>query len=481
MKISRREALRLSGLAGALAWLRPGSLTARTTAWPDDPFLKGAYAPTSEEHTLENLKVVGKLPAGLEGLYLRNGPNPQFPPPGRYHWFDGDGMLHGVRIAGGKVSYRNRWIRTAGWQAEHAAKKGLYAGLGDPPGTSQPPEGGPQHKNPANTSIIQHHGKVLALWEGGTAHAVSAADLSTEGAYDFGGALQHPMCAHPKIDPDTGMMHLFGYAIRPEPPYLFYSRIDKAGRLRGTQPIVDLPRPVMMHDFALTERYVVFLDLPYTFSFDRLRSGRPPFAFESQFPARLGVMPRDGGPVKWFADEACWIFHLLNAWEVGDELHLHGCRYPRFPGSFDAGGGASDDAYLHRWRLDLKTGKVARDQVAAPAVEMPRIDERRTGRAIEQGYFMAGDRRSIVRIHTGTGQVSQHRLPEGVLTDEPVFAPAPGKSGETEGWVLCLTLNEKTQQSALRVIDAQAFDQGPVAEVQLGVRVPFGLHGAWLA
>lgn len=97
-----------------------------------NPYLLGPYAPVDNEIDAADLEVIGEIPADLEGLYVRNGPNPRFPTEGRYHWFDGDGMLHGVYFENGKASYRNRWVRTAGFEQEVAADRALWQGMAEP-------------------------------------------------------------------------------------------------------------------------------------------------------------------------------------------------------------------------------------------------------------------------------------------------------------------------------------------------------------
>ena len=170
----------------------------------DSPWLRGQYAPVDDELSIAALRVTGALPEGLRGAFLRNGPNPQFPPIGRYHLFDGDGMIHGVTFDGeGGASYANRWVRSAGFEAERAAGRALFGGLSE---FAMPPDDifarvGPI-KNTANTHIVSHAGHLLALMEGLGPIEV-ADDLTTIGPFDFDGRLAGSMTAHPKTDPVT--------------------------------------------------------------------------------------------------------------------------------------------------------------------------------------------------------------------------------------------------------------------------------------
>ena len=119
------------------------------------PYLEGAYAPVTEEVTATDLPVEGTLPEALDGRYLRNGPNPIAADPSNYHWFTGDGMVHGVRLRDGRAEwYRNRWVR--------AGNVPRLLGVPDP--------GGPVTEGmdlSPNTNVIGHAGRTFALVEAG--------------------------------------------------------------------------------------------------------------------------------------------------------------------------------------------------------------------------------------------------------------------------------------------------------------------------
>jgi len=130
----------------------------------NQPFLAGEMAPVTDELDVASCRTTGEVPGDLLGKFIQNGPNPRFEPLGRYHMFDGDGMLHAIEFAEGRVSYRNRWIRTPMLAAEMRAGRALYPGLADLmnfPDASLVGDAGPI-KNPANTNIIRHAGKYLA-------------------------------------------------------------------------------------------------------------------------------------------------------------------------------------------------------------------------------------------------------------------------------------------------------------------------------
>src|SRR5262245_52887306 len=203
-------------------------MTTRESA--ENPFLQGNFAPWRMEGDAPDLEVIGDLPRDLNGTFYRNGPNPAFEPPGRYHWFDGDGMIHAIRLEDGRASYRNRYVASAGLQEERRAGRATFRGLLDMSFTEVP-----TFKNTGNTNIVSHAGALLALMQAPLPTRLAPDTLATIGEYDFGGRLSGPMTAHPKMDPETGEMHFFGYS--PFPPYLQYHVADRSGALVRSEAI----------------------------------------------------------------------------------------------------------------------------------------------------------------------------------------------------------------------------------------------------
>lgn len=462
----------------------PFALAASPRARDDvSPFLQGNFAPVREEATAADLRVVGRLPAGLEGMFVRNGPNPRFDPKGAYHWFDGDGMLHGLRVRDGRATYRSRYVRTEGWLEEDKAKKALYSGMAAPPDLARLAKGKEGYKNAANTALVWYDGKLLALWEGGAPHEVRVPDLTTAGRYTFGGKLKHSCTAHPKIDPANGEMHFFGY--QPVRPYLQYAVADAKGVITKSMA-VEIPRPVMMHDFALTARHAVFMDLPVTFSFARLMGGMVPFAWEPKRPARFGVLPRDGTAkdVKWFPSEPCYVFHVLNAYDEGDEVVLLACRMGEFPAEIVPPDRMTErdlrryGARLHRWRFDLKAGTTKEEPVGDEFADFPRFNEALAGRKTRYGYLTTLRMDALVKYDLQRGRTLRHEFGRGRFGGEAVFAPRPGGKGEDDGWLLSYVYDAAGGKSEAVVLDAR--DLSLAARVLLPGRVPYGFHGAWV-
>ncbi|QDU39487.1 Carotenoid cleavage oxygenase [Maioricimonas rarisocia] len=489
-------------LAGSLggAALLPGELfadadRAGATKWPENFFLSENFAPVHEEVTADDLPVRGKIPPELNGMYLRNGPNPQFPPLGNYHWFDGDGMIHGVRFADGRASYMNRYVRTAGWKKEHEAGQALWTGFADPVElkdvTARLIRGESPFKNTANTALVWHHGKLLALWELGFPHELLLPGLETKGLYSFGGALRHAMTAHPKIDARTGEMMVIGYS--PLPPFLQYSVIDRTGRVTHTTP-VPVRRPVFMHDFAITEQYTVLLELPAVF--DPYSSGRGGefVRFDADHGARIGLLPRHGtgDEIRWFEIEACFVYHVLNAFEQDGKVHLFACRMPNYPKAFGMSATVSVEDFgeifdrsrpvMYRWTCDLETGNVQEEPLDDAMAEYPRFDDRVTGRTTRYGYVISADpySSSLLQYELPIGRVRRHFFGRGRMAGETVFAPRPEGTTEEDGWLITYVYDRADEASECVVIDARDITASPVARIRLPQRVPYGFHALWV-
>ncbi|MEU1826814.1 carotenoid oxygenase family protein [Streptomyces abikoensis] len=442
--------------------------------------LAGNFAPVTEELTAHDLPVTGAIPPELSGWYLRNGPNPHDAASG--HWFFGDGMVHGVRLEGGRAtSYRNRWVRTSAFA--HGAP------LRDEEGNVDLTAGR------ANTHVVRHAGRTLALIESSFPYELDLRkghELDTVGPHDFGGRLATPMTAHPKSCPDTGELHFFGYGGR-EAPYLTYHRADAAGELTISRP-VDVPAHTMMHDFHLTAAHVVFMDLPVVFDEERARSRQGmPYTWRPDHGARLGVLRRDDpyGAVRWLPIEPCYVFHALNAYDEsdadGERIVLHVIRYPRlFTDERDERGERARPA-LWRWTVDLTRGTVREEQLDDQPCEFPRIDDRLAGHSARYGHVtVAGSPEAgpaageLLRYDLRTGSVARHTFGPGRVPAEAAFAPADDRPGGP-GWLLTYVYDAATDRSDLVILDADDLAAPPVAAIHLPQRVPYGFHGNWLA
>jgi len=434
------------------------------------PHLAGNYAPVGHEVTAHELPVTGAVPAELTGWYLRNGPNPH--EAASAHWFLGDGMVHGVRLEGGRATaFRNRWVRTSAF----TDGKQLFDQYGNRDLTA----------GNVNTHVVRHAGRTLALAESSLPYLLSP-DLETVGPHDFDGKLTTPMTAHPKTCPVTGQLHFFGYGML-TPPFLTYYRANANGDLELSR-VVEGVGPTMMHDFALTRRHVVFLDLPVVFDLKMAMGGDPfPYRWNPSYGARLGVLRRDEphGAVRWFDVEPCYVFHVGYAYDDGDDIVLGIIRYPHLWRS--GSGEAYPESTLWRWTVNLRTEKVIEEQLDDRNTEFPRVDERLAGldsRFVHTITAPAHPRHdpvpgSLLRYDTHTGEVAQHTFSPGRVPSEAAFAPADDRAGG-DGWLMTYVFDEAKGTSDLVIVDITDMAAKPVAIVHLPQRVPYGFHGNWL-
>ena len=272
----------------------------------DNPFLHGYYGPVNTEADAGHLHITGEMPRELLGTLYRNGPNPQFAPRGPYHWFGGDGMIHAFHIENGNVSYRNRWVRTPKWELENKEGEGLSGTFGNP--RYSDPRIFEMNSTIANTNIVWHGGKLLALEE---AHAPFSLDpkslMPVNGGYEtFGDKLCGPFTAHPKLDPKTGEMVFFGYSAKGRfTKEVSIQTVTADGKITRAE-ILDGPFPSMIHDFAVTRNWIVLPIFPLTSSMERAMAGLPPFAWEPDKGTHIAFIPRGGtvADVKWVSRAA---------------------------------------------------------------------------------------------------------------------------------------------------------------------------------
>ena len=428
---------------------------------PDKPWwLRGNHGPLPDETEALALPVRGRIPEDLHGMLIHAGPNP--PRCDSPHWFLGEGMLHGLLLRGGRaVRYRSRWVRTPR--------------LAEPNGNHDDPD-----HSPANTNVVVHGGRILALEEHHRPYEVTA-DLDTVGPVDFDGSV-HNLTAHPKICPRTGEM--LAFAAGTDEPQVDYFRFHGDGTLAANSTI-DLSRPVMMHDFALTADHVVFMDLPIVR--DPGASGGLPYRWDADHGARLGVMNRAGGDVQWFDVDPCYVFHTINACEIGGRITLDACRYDslwtRSSDRFDV------PAMVHRWTLGLGDGSVREETLFDVRCDFPRIDDRLLGRPNRYAYVTTlvdeetgnvshGHR--VVRLDLVARTTEHHHFGPSRYASEAVFVPRHADAEEDEGYVLTVVYDAERHGSEVVILAADAVGSGPLAAVTLPNRVPYGFHCAWV-
>ncbi len=453
-----------------------GFATLNKQALPQDEqgrwWLSNNYAPVLEERDEVGLRVNGEIPRALNGLFARAGSNMA----NTDHWFLGHGMLHGIRLEDGRAAwYRNRYVHTS------LRAAGIDEVMPSEPTSSY-----------SNVSSVYHAGKFLTLGELGLPYEVNPRDLSTVGVYDFAGRLNGSMTAHPKIDAVTGEMLFFGYSFAP--PYLTYYQANAAGELVRSVDIT-LPAAPMMHDFAVTEDYILFYDLPVLFSLDMAISGSNfPFAWSPEHVPRMGVMPRQGGDsdIRWFEVDSGFIFHTMNAYQDPanrSRIILDASRID--PPFWDNGNqDLAQPSHLTRYQFDLDTGMVSEQRLSDAFLDFGQLDRRLVGRPYRYGYAMefpaSGSASALPRPTTivqrdhESGTLQRFEAAPGLALDEAIFVADPQRTGERDGWLLCYAFDGVSCTSSLLIIDARDVAAPPVAKVDLPLRIPYGFHSVWV-
>jgi carotenoid cleavage dioxygenase-like enzyme len=441
------------------------------------PLLTGVHEPMSEELTLHDLAVEGEIPSALDGRYVRIGPNPAAPDPRSYHFFTGDGMLHGIRIEDGRaVWYRNRWIRS-----EEVAK--VRGGPAAP---------GPRHVfDTVNTSVLHHAGSGWALVEAGSTPVRFDEELAAQRYDDFGGTLPGSFTAHPRRDPATGELHAICYEAV-DPKRVRYNVVDAAGRVRRSVTIPVAHGP-LIHDCAITGRYVIILDLPLTLSMRVVLAGYGfPYRWNPNHPARIGLLPRDGeaDDIRWIAINPCFVFHNANAYDLPDgRVALDVIAYDRM--FADENDGPDENPRgLERWTIDAVAGTVEHRTIDPAPQELPVIDNRRTGLPYRYAYALGLPERMtetlvgeapLIKHDLEQGSRTTHAFGPGRIPGEFVFVPASPDGAEDEGWLIGLVIEGDGASTALEILDARDIAAPPIATVRIPHRVPPGIHGAWFA
>jgi len=440
-----------------------------------NPFLTGIHEPMKDERTITELKVTGTIPTDLDGRYVRIGPNPATPPKAAaYHWFMGDGMIHGVRLRGGKAEwYRNRWIRST------AVSKAL----------GEPEVPGPRHFfDTVNTNIVPHAGQTWAVVEAGGFPVRVGPDLESIAHDPFGGSLKGSFSAHPHLDPDTGELHAICYE-GPNQDTIRHVVVDRDGKVRREEPIAVKHGP-MIHDCMITKNYVIILDMPVTFSMKRLLGGYGfPYAWNTEHKARVGLLPREGksDDVIWCSIDPCYVFHPCNGFETPDgTVILDVCAHDTMFAESTMGPD-SKSVPFERWTIDPAAQKVARKVIDAESQEFPRPNEALIGKPYRYAYtvslaadvFVGTSTRYFKHdLESGTRQV--HDFGPGRVPGEFVFVARPSAKAEDDGWLMGYVIDTTTDTTDLVILDAANFEAKPLATITIPHRIPPGFHGNWM-
>ncbi len=465
----------------------------------DHPYRSGAWRPNTREYNAYDLDVEGEIPSDLAGVYIRNTENPLFHAIGRYHPFDGDGMLHALYMENGEAEYHNRFVRSDGFVAEQEAGKALWAGLMEPPSKSLIDGCGARTrlKDSSSTDVVVHGGKAASsFYQCGDVYELDPRTLEPQGKAPWTSQVTPGwgVSAHSKVDEATGELLFFNYG--KQAPYMYYGVVNAARELVHYVPI-ELPGPRLPHDMAFTDNYAILNDFPLYWDPEALKVDMHAVRFYKDQPSRFAIIPRRGSAsdVRWFEASPTFVLHFINAYEEGDEIILDG-YYEENP-SPNLKSDPNDKRSLYqmldmhvigakpyRWRFNLRTGAVKEGLIEDAVSEFGMINPAYAGKpyrytwamTMRPGWFMFN---GLMRLDVQTGEKQSWPFPEGVYASESPMAPRLGSQAEDDGYVVSYVTDMNKNESAALVFDARDISTGPLARVKLPERITCGTHSYW--
>ena len=460
-----------------------------------------------KEYRRHPLNIEGQIPEGLEGTLFRNG-NGRFEHQGvKYnHLFDGDGMITKFRFQDGNIHYTNRYVYTREFVAENKAGRMLYRSFGtNLPGGWRRNLLKMRFKNAANTSLVWHGSKLLALWEGGLPHEMDPLSLETLGRYDYGGVLKNdfspvdkwinpelPFSAHPKVHPDTGVLHNFGTAAGTKQRLVLYE-VQPDGQAAISQ-IIPLEEVTFTHDFVLTHRgRKIFFLTPVAFDLFRAFSGleSPVASMRIDRSKKTTILVIDENrQVQRLETDFCFVFHFANGYDLeNDKVIVDGYIMDDFPSAESVKAFVEGEPtegpmpILTRFELDLRKGKVQRTILSDHPGELPGLPPAREGLPYRYIWSIAAPPETKVAILHGLAKVDTQEKTTRYkdfaphLPGEPVFVPKPGAQAEDDGWLLMLLFDSEVMRTKLLILEAS--DLSELASAELPHNIPLGFHGFW--
>jgi all-trans-8'-apo-beta-carotenal 15,15'-oxygenase len=455
----------------------------------------GGFQNLEREHGFEPLAVEGTIPEGLVGTFYRNGPGllERFGQRSR-HWFDTVAAVCAVRIGPSGCEGAVKLLRTAGFEREERAGERLFGGWDTPHARPMREMLLGDVDNPAGTSVMLHRGRLLALCEGGQPLRLDD-DLESGARSGLDGLVTHGFSAHPHRVVSREATYNFGIELGRRTVVRLYEMDDAGGQRELTSFAVD--RPLLNHDFAVTDRHAVFLLAPF-----RIRMLPLLFRGKSVMeavewldqPAELVVIPLDDPSRHLRIDIAPQLLeHVVNAYERAGEIVLDYTRYPdvasreRYLSGLVRGEVAAPlGASVGRLSIDPRKRSVRESTLFDEAFELPTVAPADAASPYRHAYAVGFSTEEaarssmfdcVARLDVERGEVRRHVGTPAQFFGEPLFVPTPPGSG----YVLTFVYDADAGRSHVAILDAAHLEDEPVARVLLGQAIPFGFHGLWKA
>jgi carotenoid cleavage dioxygenase-like enzyme len=463
--------------------------------------------PIGIEWAARNMTVEGTIPTEINGAFFRAVPDPAFAP--KFpddSILSADGMIGAFYFENGAVDHNLKYLRTPRYEAERKARRALFGRYRNPYSDDAEVRG--IDRAVANTTPVWHGGRLFMTKEDALAYEVNPHTLETIGAWNYGGKLRsQTMTAHPRIDPVTGEMFMFGYeASGLATTDVSYFIADRDGNLKSEQWF-KAPYCSLMHDFGLTEKHVVFPVFPTKSDLERLKKGGVHWMHDQEGESWVGIMPRYGKTeeMRWFkGPKGVFAFHYMNSFDEGNLVHLDVSLADTQPFPFIrvASGihrAPQDVKYsAERWTFDLsKPGDTFTSRPLCPPGDLPRIRDADMGRPYNHLWMPTMDPNgtppllggpvgaqfnALIHVELNTGRVAGVGFGPASDVNEPVHVPST-KPGH-DGWLI-LTIDREIDadhhESELLILEAANINAPPVARVKLPVPLHPQIHGCWVS
>ena len=472
--------------------------------FPDLLIYRGYAAPVRIEGDVRDLEVVGTIPRGLNGAYVRASADPAYPPLHETDIFlNGDGMIHMIRIEDGHADLKTRYVQTGKHKLEAAARRPLFGTYRNP--YTDHPEAEGEDGGTANTSVLWHGGKLFALKEASRPMRLDPETLETLGWWDFEGKLKgKTFTAHPKLDPVTGELIAFSYNSPGEASRdIELHWISPEGEI-VRQETFEAPYSSMVHDFLISPNYIAFTICPMHCDWERVKRGESYFVWDPSLPVKVAVIPRREGVagIRWFTGPVLGMeTHTINAWEDGDLLHLdhfftRSGWLSQFPHVSDPNA-RELPPFPERWTIGLgpDDGAITITRIADQVGEMPVIDPRTLGKKTASFFFGTSNPAlgpalewgpkgppftCLCRIDADTGEKDYFYAGPHSAPEEPLFVPKHADAADGDGWLISVVGRRAENRTDIVILDAQHLSAGPVATIRLPCRIHEGFHGTWI-